>query len=378
MMPLARPPFAMALIAGIAAVLIADAARSETPAEAARAAARALEEASVQLDRAEGARDRVRALTQTVQAYEAGLAAMREGLRDAAIRETELRRRHAAQEAEIAQLLGALSSLGGAAAPEAMLHPQGPVGAARAGMLLAAVTPGLNEKARALSDDLREVGELRALQENAAGVLREGLSGVQIARTDLSQAVADRTDLPKRFTEDPIKTAILISSTETLEGFASGLSEIADNEVLTNLPPIDDRRGTLILPVQGQLLRLAGEADAANVVRPGIVIATDPLSLVVSPTAATVRYAGPLLEYGLVAILEPQPDLLFVLAGLDSVFVGAGDVLPEGSPIGLMGGTAPSPSVEGTGAGRTETLYIEVREGSAPVDPLLWFASDKG
>ncbi|MEZ5674303.1 MAG: hypothetical protein R3D81_03330 [Thalassovita sp.] len=41
---------------------------------------------------------------------------------------------------------------------------------------------------------------------------------MQKARADLSQALADRTNLPKRFTEDPVKTAILISSTETLEG----------------------------------------------------------------------------------------------------------------------------------------------------------------
>jgi septal ring factor EnvC (AmiA/AmiB activator) len=37
-----------------------------------------------------------------------------------------------------------------------------------------------------------------------------------------------------------------------------------------------------------------------------------------------------------------------------------------------------SPSGERAGAGRSETLYIEVREGDAPADPLMWFATDKG
>lgn len=362
--------------------LLATPVLAQDSAAAARAAAKALEAASVQLDEAESARDRVRALTRTVQAYEAGLAAMREGLRDAAIRETELTRRLQSQEGEIAQLLGVLSSMGGKAAPAAMLHPQGPVGAARAGMMLASVTPGLTVEAQRLRADLDEVSALRALQQSAAETLQQGLAGVQQARTDLSQALADRTDLPTRFTEDPVKTAILISSTETLEGFASGLSEIADNEVLTNLPPMDDRKGTLALPVQGEILRRAGETDAAGVARPGIVIATHPQALVSAPTAATVRYSGPLLDYGLVTILEPQPDLLFVFAGLDTVYGRAGEVLPEGSPVGLMGGGSggdnPSPSVDGGGAGRTETLYIEVRQGDAPVDPLTWFASDKG
>ena len=368
-------PLALALL------LLAAPATAQEPAEAARAAAGALEEASVQLDRAASAHDRVAALTRTVRAYEAGLAAMRDGLREAAIRETELSRRLEGQEAEIAQLLGVLSSMGGRAEPGIMLHPQGPVGAARAGMMLASVTPGLNAEAQRLRADLMEVTELRLLQQSAADTLREGLTGVQQARTALSQAVADRTELPRRFTEDEVKTAILISSTETLEGFASGLSHIADNEVLTALPPIEDRKGALDLPVQGQLLRRANEADAAGVSRPGIVLATAPEALVTTPTSATVRYSGPLLDYGLVTILEPQPDLLFVLAGLDTAYGKTGEVLPEGTPVGLMGGAPdgdnPSPSVEGGGAGRSETLYIEVREGDRPVDPLTWFATDQ-
>ncbi len=366
--------------------LMATAAPAQEAAEAARAAARQIEAASAQLDRASSARDRVAALTETVRAYEAGLGAMRGGLRDAAIRETELSRKLAAQDGEVAQLLGVLQGIGSAAAPQTLLHPAGPVGTARAGMLVAAVTPGLAEQAERLRADLEEVTTLRRLQQDAVSTLQDGLRGVQEARTELSQALADRIDLPRRFTEDPVRTAILIAATETLEGFASGLSEIAVDGVDDSdpLPPIDSRKGALALPVAGQLLRRAGEADAAGVTRPGILLATRPRALVTSPTAATVRYAGPLLDYGIVTIIEPQADLLFVFAGLDTAFGTAGEVLAEGAPIGLMGGTDPdigeirSPERERGGTQRSETLYIEVRQGDAPVDPLTWFASDKG
>ena len=82
-------------------------------------------------------------------------------------------------------------------------------------------------------------------------------------------------------------------------------------------------------------------------------------------------------------ILEPQPGLLFVLAGMAQVFGAPGQVLPEGSPIGLMGGNDPeidailSQSSDGSGHGRTETLYMEVREGKSPVDPETWFRTNK-
>ena len=65
-----------------------------------------LEQASISLTEADSARDRVRALTETLQAYEAGLTAMRDGLRKAATREAQLTAELRAREKDVAQLLG--------------------------------------------------------------------------------------------------------------------------------------------------------------------------------------------------------------------------------------------------------------------------------
>lgn len=362
---------------------VAGLAETDDPATAARAAAKALEQAAVSLSQADSARDRVKALTQTLKAYEDGLEAMRDGLRHAALREAQLTQDLQTREAEVAQLLGVLQSIGAAPAPVTMIHPDGPTGTARAGMLLADVTPALNAKAQALRVKLEEVQTLRTLQESAADTLRRGLEGVQNARAELSQALADRTDLPKRFNEDPVKTAILISSTETLEGFASGLYDIAEDEAGGSLPDISSRMGDLPLPVQGRLLLRANEADAAGITRPGVVLATRPRALVTTPTAATIRYMGPLLDYGNVMILEPQAGLLFVLAGLETVYGQAGQVLPGGSPVGLMGGEDAGPGTilsqagDGAGTQATETLYIEIRQDNVAVDPATWFKMKK-
>ncbi|TNF22717.1 MAG: peptidase M23 [Rhodobacteraceae bacterium] len=367
--------------ATLMAVLASPAVAQTDPASAAMDAVRILEESAQALGEAKGGRERVKALTEIVRGYESGLAALRDGLRGAALKEAQLTEDLRVREAEISQLLGVLQSMARAPAPATLLHPSGPTGTARAGMLLADVTPGLKAKADALRADLEEVQALRLLQEEAEEKLEEGLTGAQQARTALSKAVADRTDLPRRFVENPVQTAVLIAATETLAGFASGLSEIAENEAPGSLPDISHRRGSLPLPVQGQVLRRAGEADAAGVRRPGILIATGAQAVVTTPTAATVRYAGPLLNYGLVTILEPQAETLFVFAGLDAVFGQIGQVLPAGDPVGLMGGTLQtdvSLSGEGAGNARPETLYIEVREHNQPVDPSEWFRTDKG
>ena len=359
------------------------AAAQSPAADQARAAAKALEEASALLDRAEGARDRVKALTETIQAFETGLGAMRAGLRQAAINEAQLSAKLAAREGEVAQFLGVLLGNGGRTSPVMLLHPDGPTGSARAGMLMAELTPALNQRADALRADLESVRTLRALQTDAAARLQEGLAEVQAARTELNQAMANRTDLPKRFTADPVRTAILIASTETLDGFASGLSEIVTEEVEPAPVTLDGRIGELPLPVQGLMLRRANEPDAAGVARPGIILATRPGAIVTSPTAATIRYVGPLLDFGEVVILEPQAETLFVLAGLDVVYGEAGQVIAAGTPVGLMGGASAeagdelSPLREGAGLERSETLYMEVREKNALRDPAEWFRIDE-
>jgi septal ring factor EnvC (AmiA/AmiB activator) len=348
----------------------------------ARAAVEMLEDAALQLDAAGGARDRVRALTGTIQAFEIGLAAMRTGLRQAAIREAQLSARLEARDGEIGQLLAVLQSIG-TTTPTALLHPDGPTGTARAGLLLAELTPALNQRADRLRRDLEDVQTLRTLQTDAEERLRASLTAVQEARAALNQAMAERTELPKRFTEDPVSTAVLIASTETLDGFASGLSQIVTNEDINVQTPvnIEGQIGALPLPVQSLVLRGMNEADAAGVKRPGLLLAARPRAIVTSPTAATIRYQGPLLDFGNVMILEPRADTLFVLAGLETVYGETGQVIAAGAPIGLMGGPEVggelSTDGDGTGAARSETLYIEVRQDNVPQDPASWFKTDK-
>ena len=118
-------------------------------------------------------------------------------------------------------------------------------------MLLSEMTPILNGRAAQLRQEVEEVQTLRLLQQQAADQLQLGLSEVQKGTCCAEYCNAERTELPRRFTEDPVRTAILISSSETLDGFASGLSQVTENETEVDLPSLDDRIGGLQLPVKG-------------------------------------------------------------------------------------------------------------------------------
>ncbi len=373
-LPLALVLLATPLIPGGAA----GRAWAATVAEQTQAAAVNLQKAVVALDKAREGKDRIRALTQTITAYEQGLTALRESLRQASIREESLLLQFQAKRDRVAQLVGVLSQLESDPAPLLLLHPTGPIGTVRSGIMIADVTPGLHAEAEALRIQLQEVRDLRALQTAAGRTLAEGLRAAQSARTVLSQAISDRTELPKRFTEDPDVLKGLLESADTLDAFAAGL---ALNDIESaGIEDFGFGLGKLPLPVQGTLLRRPDEADSAGVRRPGMVLAARKKALVTAPWAGTIRYRGPLLDFGNVMILEPGAGYLLILAGMETVYGEVGEVVADGAPLGLMGGGEPGmeeflvSAQDGGGARDTETLYVELRQAGEPVDPMPWFA----
>ncbi len=356
--------------------------QAEGVAEQAQAASAELKAAVAALDAAVAAKDRVQALTRTIKAYEAGQAALREALRQAELREAVLTLQFEAKRDKVAQLLAVLSRIEAEPGPLLLLHPSGPLGTVRSGMLLADVTPALQAEANLLGAELRELADIRALQRQAGETLGAGLQAAQAARSALSQAISDRTELPRRFTEDPEVLRGLLESADTLEAFAGGLA--LDDNGFTGFV---DAKGLLDLPALGTVLLAPGEADAAGVVRPGLTLATRPGALVTTPWPATIRYRGPLLDYGNVMILEPGGGYLLIVAGLEQVYGEVGEVIAQDAPLGLMRGAAKAgtsaPTDEGladftasgneAGARDTETLYLELRQGARPVDPMEWF-----
>ena len=353
----------------------------DTPSDVASIAAGTaadLQAAIAAMQAATAARDRVAALTQTIRAYELGLDAVREGLRQVTIREAALTLQFEAQRDQVARLIGVLESLPTDPGPLLLLHPTGPLGTARSGLLLADVTPALQAQADRLRGELREVQDLRAVQEAASATLDLGLGAAQEARLALSQAISDRTDLPVRFVDDPQALKGLLESADTLDAFAAGLGSDTAAEDLS--PDITAAKGTLPMPVLGTILRRPDEADAAGVRRPGLLVATRARALVTAPWPATIRYRGPLLDYGNVMILELGRGYLLILAGLETVYGEVGEVVPSGAALGLMGGPEAmateflASSQEGGGAGGSETIYVELRQGADPVDPTEWFA----
>jgi len=282
------------------------------------------------------------------------------------------------------QVLGGLAALESAPAPLSMLHPDGLLASARAGALMAAMTPELADRVATLSASLDQLRVINALRMDAETNLRIGLAELQQARGSLNGALdqRDADGLRQRLTVQPVSVEqldTLLRTTENLNVFAEGLAALPAPDLpgQTNFISL---QGTLPAPVAGSILRGFNAKDAAGIARPGVIFSAQPLALVTTPTAATVRYAGEFLNYGLVLILEPAPDYLMTFTGLGRAFVAEGDVLQAGDPLGELGGDIPTAqeflieTSSVTGASDPETLYMELRHQGAPVDPTIWLA----
>ncbi|MFO1141946.1 MAG: peptidoglycan DD-metalloendopeptidase family protein [Amaricoccus sp.] len=366
-LPLILPALLAAGVAGAAG----------NPADIAAASAR-VTAARAALDAAQAQPEAIVALGRAIADYDAALSALGADVRAAGDRAATLEDDLASRRSDIARLLATLETVGSSPVPGDTVHPAGPVAAARAASMSARLTPALHAAAETLAGELADLSAARALYASANGDLADGLATLNDARGKLAATLG--TDVPpgEPGPDDPTLT-ILARGSENLTALAATLAgpqPAAD-------PPAP-APGALRWPVAGSVVQRYEEPDAAGVREPGIVVAAPPFTLVTAPADATVRYAGPFLEYGAVLVLETDPATMVVLAGLGRLRVSTGATVRRGDLLGLLGGRALDveeyvmQAPTDTGAANRETLYIEIRHGRGPVDPEPLFAGENG
>ncbi len=375
MLPLAASPAGVAVAQEAARHAAAPAGATAPAARKVAIAADRLREARAALARAENLKERRRALAAAIESYEAALGEMRAELRRLAIRSRKLEAELAARRADKATLLAALVDIARIPPPGLLVHNGGPVAAVRAAMILETSRARLRRRLARLVAGWREAETLRRRREEMVTAITAALAELQEARARLATAVAER----RRGRLVPVKAALLADlarSAATLDEFAAALA--SDPATAHEETPA---RARPRLPRGARILYRSGEADAAGIRRPGLVLALPPAGLLTSPVDATVRYAGPLARYGNVIVLEPDPARLVIFSGLGTLYADTGDVVVTGDPLGLAAGRPPVPQ-DATDSPLLDTpasatLYLELREKGKPVDPLVWFTSSK-
>jgi septal ring factor EnvC (AmiA/AmiB activator) len=127
-------------------------------------------------------------------------------------------------------------------------------------------------------------------------------------------------------------------------------------------------RGSITLPVRGDLSRHYGENTPYGNTAKGLTFETRPAGRVVAPYDGKVVFSGPFRGYGQILIIEHSGGYHTLLSGLERVDASVGQWLLAGEPVGIM----PKPE---SGNPR---LYFELRREGQPINPLPWFAEYRG
>jgi septal ring factor EnvC (AmiA/AmiB activator) len=321
---------------------------------------------------------RLLALSRAVGAQEAALTALRAGLRGLAAAERAATRRLDEQAVPLAKLLSALQSLSRAPASALLAVRGGPLDSSRAAMVLAALAPELDRRTAALERDLDGLRHLRAQQESTRAEARSALAGLQALRAAAVEAAGRRSSAGGTGTAEMRRQArTAAQGARDLASLAAGLKAAR-----VDLPPgasFAEAKGTLSPPVAGDVAARFGEPDPWGRPGRGWTFETTALAQVTAPWDATVRYAGPLIDYGEVMVLEPEAGYLVVLAGLGQAGRESGETVLAGERLGDMGGPVPAKEeflldaiTEGGQIGRKK-LYVEIRRSGEPLDPADWF-----
>ncbi|MEM6488713.1 MAG: peptidoglycan DD-metalloendopeptidase family protein [Pseudomonadota bacterium] len=381
-----------------------------------REAEAALAAAEGALEAAGDGESRLAALGTAVRAQEMALAAYRAAHRGIAHRADAVLDGIDAGGGQLTALLGALQAR--STAPESALFafPGGPVQAARAQMLLAAIAPALEARRALLAAELDRLRQLRVDQDIARAGATAALGQLQALRAETAIALQERqTNLPPRRLMRH-QAAEAGATARDIGALGETLADLLDLEraaapagATLPAPGFQAARGVLLAPVAGRLSGRFGDPDPWGAPGAGITLAAPAYAEVAAPTAGTVRYAGALQGYGEVVILEPADSWLITLAGLAGVDRAIGEIVRRGERLGELGGLAalPEPSADDAGAdnqgangvtpapgsatlssGRENLLapaeqddliavrylYVEVRREGVPVDPAPWFA----
>jgi septal ring factor EnvC (AmiA/AmiB activator) len=244
------------------------------------------------------------------------------------IRETELSAQQGRNLNHLSHLLTVLVRFRRDPPPALLVSPGDAVDAARAAILIKALTPELQRRANLYAGEAREIARQRRLAAVAAEAL---------------------------FTADSNQADRAITESAPVEADATPLQGVEDTRPV--LPPT-----ALLVPTDGPIVRRYGDKLAGGDRAHGLTIAAKAGAKVAAPGDGLVQFAGPVKGWGVILILRLAGGYHLVLAGLDRASVSVGQSVAAGAPVGWMADGRQTPA----------ELYLEVRERDAPVDPGRW------
>ena len=280
--------------------------------------------------------------------------------------EADLMARMGANQNQLSRMLGALQMYGANPPPALFIHPDDAKKAVRAAILVRAVMPQLQQRAKAYAAQADQAVRVRRQAASASESLFTTESEMADRASRIEQLIAEKQTLQQSLGQAPPAepdVPALAARVQTLR--ASPAAVDAPAEAVLKAAP-----GKLTPPVPGAPSRRFGQASPSGGQIEGWTWTPPPGAAVVAPGAGRVEYAGPVRGWDNVLIIDIGGGHHLVLAGARTLLAAAGQSVTAGQTVARM-----PPSADAKTASVAAQLYLEVRKGGEPVDPARFFAA---
>lgn len=286
----------------------------------------------------------------------------RQHLAAMSVREAELSERVGANRNRLSRLLGALQLYSRNPPPALFVHPKDAKDAVRAAILIRAVTPELERRAKGYAQEVAETRQLRRQMATGSAEVFTAESKVADDRAKLETMIAEKSRIQSELAGGILaadrEIAQIAGRAETLRKFLGALP------APSAAAPLSGKLARLRAPAPGGPIRRFGERDPAGARSEGLSWRPGAGTQVGAPTGGVVEFAGPLYGWGNVVIVQLVGGYHLVLAGMDNLAVKPGQSVAAGETVGRMANS----SSMGVGSKPAE-LYLELRKANGPVDP---------
>jgi len=280
------------------------------------------------------------------------------------------------QRKNYSQLLAALQRLEADPPPAAVMTPRDAVQSAQAAILMAQLSEQLKTRAEALSRTLIDLSDTREALAKERVDLSRSQAAMDVRRARLDALLADKSKIETalsaerdaakaeadRLAQESENLRELIASLETEAAAISPRVKPDAGRRVASLPsglvPFTRKKDMLIRPVTGALTRKFGRGEK------GLTFSGRSQGQVLAPFGGSVEFSGPFKNYGKVVILNVGDGYFLLLTGLDELFIGTGDTVRRGEPVGALPFETAPP------------LYLELRKDGRTLDPAPWLAGE--
>lgn len=291
------------------------------------------------------------ALGTDVAAGDRVISAQRARLRELSGREAALVARLSEARGRQARLLSALQMMSRRPPPPLLTSADKAVDTVRAALLMKAVAPELQTRARALADQQDELIRIRRLAALGSEALFTAESEQGDRRARIESLTARQTRLRSILRAEADSAERAARALEARLRSLGGAVPAADAEASPVAARLPAGRERLTPPIDGAPSVRFGKGSAGWRWRVDEAEAR-------APAAGRVAWAGPLSGWGQVVILDLGPGWRAVVSGLDEVSVETGARVADGQTLGRSG-----PDGE---------IGFELRRDERPVDPGPW------